>query len=177
MSAEVSLESPFGGVNAKVADLRNHVAVPAGDGHRDLTEGVWLSSEAGRGSLLAFDPVDRGFKLTLRDAGRSKWVAFGFGIPVDGLRRCRMLGVRVRAWSSDFYSCRPSLRYLLRDGGFVDRFPGDYMLSSGGLHDQMAFIEVDQQTVGESRAAEVNLFFQGNAFEVEFELIEALQIL
>lgn len=177
MSAEVSLESPFGGVNAKVAALRSRAAVPAGDGHRDLAEGVWLSSEAGRGSALAFDPVERGFKLTLRDVGRSKWIAFGFGIPVDGLRRCRFLGVRVRAWSADFYSCRPCLRYLRREGGFVDRFPADYLLSSGGLHDQMAFIEVDPQLALDSRAAEVNLFFQGNAFEVEFELIEALQIL
>ena len=177
MTAEVSLESPFAGVNARIAALRNRAALPAGDGHRDLADGIWLSSEAGRGSQLAFDPVDRGFKLTLRDAGRSKWVAFGFGIPVDGLRRCRLLGVRVRAWSADFYSCRPSLRYLRREGGFVDRFPGEYMLSSGGLHDRVAFFEVDQHTVGKSRAAEINLFFQGSAFEVEFELVEALQIL
>ena len=177
MSAEVTLEGPFGGVNAKVAALRNRTALPAGDGHRDLAEGVWLSSEAGRGSALAFDPVDRGFRLRLRDAGRSKWVAFGFGIPVEGLRHCRFLGVRVRAWSADFYSCRPNLRYLRRDGGFVDRFPNDYLLSSGGLHDQMAFIEVDEHLVGDARAAEVNLFFQGNAFDIEFELIEALQIL
>lgn len=167
------LPSPFTEVNARLAALKDRPPLPAGEGHRDLDAGIWLSTEAGRGAALAATPGPGGLRLVLDTAGQSRWIALAFALPVEGLAQGRGLGLRTVMRPRGFVSFRPALRYLRRDGGFSDVFAPDYALAEDRPRETLSPIPIDHGRLGDCHGAEINMFFQGTAFDVEFETIEA----
>lgn len=170
-------QSPFSEINQRLAGLRDAPALPMGDGHRDLAEGVWLSIEPGRGAAISFTPVEQGFRLHLGDVARARWVALGFTLPAVELARGKYIGLRLRAKSDGFFSYRPALRYLDRDGGFADQFSADHQVSSGGAREKLSYIPINTGQLAQSAGAEINIFFQGTTFDAEIEQIEVLLLI
>jgi len=170
--------SPFADRNAALAALAWQPALPPGEGHLPLGDGIWLSLEPGRGASFRCDPAEEGgFRLALHDAGRARWASLSFDLPLGGLARGRYVGLRLRARSAKFFSYRPCLRYLPHEGQAVDRFTEDYIVSSGGLREQLSHIPVDHDLLSRCRATEMHLFFQGADFESDILALEALLIL
>lgn len=166
--------SAFAAENARFAQLRGRAALAPAEGRRDLAEGIWLATETGRGAALGFEPGAQGFRVTLQDAGRARWMSLSWTVPLAGLRQGRYLGLRCRVQSDGFFAYRPCLRYLHREGGFRDQFPEDHVLSPGGLREQISHVPIDHAELARSSGAEVHMFFHGAPFRAEFHALETL---
>lgn len=166
----------FADENARLAGLAGQEPVETVDGHRQLTQGIWLSTEPGTGPRLSFRPEDGGFRLRLETAGRSRWIALGMALPPPPLAAARWLGLLTRSRSRGFAAWRPALRYGWSEGRFEDVFAAEHVLSADGPREALAHLPVDPARLARAGSVELNLFFTGPDFDIVFQAVELLQI-
>ena len=168
-------ELPLAAEAARFAALLTEAPELAGAaGHRDLAEGLWLSTDPDGSAALSCAPTEAGFRLSLEGGDSARWVALGCRLRPEALRGGRYLGLLIRGASEGFFSCRPALRCFWPEGGLQDVFSNDYMLSPGGGFERLGYMPIDPASAGRCGGAELNLFFQGDRFAVEFHGIEPL---
>ncbi|MBR9650072.1 hypothetical protein [Thalassovita aquimarina] len=143
-------------------------------GHRDLADGLWLSTDPNSSAALSCTPTEAGFRLSLEGGDSARWVTLGCRLRPEALRGGRYLGLLVRGASDGFLSCRPCLRWFWPEGGFQDVFSSEYVISPGGGFERLAYMPIDPASAERNKGAELNLFFQGDRFSVEFRDIEPL---
>lgn len=167
--------SPLAAEGARLAALVSDAPQVTGSvGHHKLTEGLWLSTDPAGSAALSCTPTEAGFRLSLEGGDSGRWVALGCTLSLEDLRQGRYMGVLTRGVAEGFLSYRPSLRWLWPEGGHQDVFSNDYMLSPGGGFEHLAHMPIDRGAAERSKGAELNLFFQGDRFSVEFHGIEPL---
>ena len=158
-------------LNDTLAGLSQIDLINSASEYQILRDGIWASWEGGTGTALNISGQPNGMEFELADIGQSDWLSLSFTLPLEVLHDSRYLVLIIKTNTQDFLSYRPSLRYLMQDR-FEDRFCRDYIISTGGVEEQLSAYPVDPGLLEQSWGAEFHVFMQGSRFKVCFEHIE-----
>lgn len=165
-------QTPVAGLRAALAGLNDAPETEARAGHRDLAEGVWLSTDpAGRAMLrLRGRGAAGGFSLVLEGGDSGAWAALGLRLPGGVPEAARYLGLMVEAASPTTATLTPRLR--TRAG---DRPAGEALVLTPAPRAGLIWFPLEP---ADRRAdLEINLFFSDDAAEVEILRIDPVVML
>jgi hypothetical protein len=114
-----------------------------------------------------------GFAVSLHDRGNSPWFSLEMTLPIDAIRTCRFLGLRVAgACAAGAVTLRPVLRLTAQDGWRDAEFGRDLVFTSAPT-DNLALLPLDGFEGRENAvAATLILFLRQRAADLRLTRID-----
>lgn len=137
-----------------------------------LAPGITLQFR-GNSGLRANLGGGAGFAVNLHDRGESPWFSLEMALPIDAIRSCRFLGLRVAgACTAGAATLRPVLRLTAEDGWRDAEFGRDLVFTSAPA-DNLALLPLDGIEGRETAvAATLILFLRQRAADLRLTRID-----
>lgn len=145
-------------------------------GRYELAKDIWIDFKAESGVETEVTGEGGSLRIITTSRGQTPWFSFSYRLSVSKLKSARFFGQLLKCSSNGSARFNMCLRILFADG-FRDVFCDQLVVLTGGdAQQEFLVIKLDQELLADAIGAEVLFFFEGQAFDVTLEEIEALHI-
>ncbi len=144
-------------------------------GRTELAQGIWVDFKPDSGVKTQLSGKGGSLRIQTASRGESPWFSFSYRLSVSKLKGARFFGQLVCCSSQGSARFNLCLRIIFADG-FRDVFCDQIVVMTGEEQQEFLVIRLDQELLADAVGAEVLFFFEGHAFDVTLNEIEALHI-